>query len=148
MTQIATPNGLAIAGALFMLSGLAVLGAALIARTNIASFAPSKEDLNSKLAIAAGFGLPMVELGLFLQAAGNMVTTSIGPGITMLLLGLALVLLLFVMLDETIAEMMGQQASQPKADQVQLALPAPAVAHKVAAEVIEAAPDKGLALAS
>lgn len=110
MSSLATPHGLAVAGALFMLSGLAILGAALLNRTTLATLKTSF-DTPAKLGVAAGFALPMLALGLFLQAAGNMVDVSMGPGITALLLTLAFGLLLYVMLDETIADALERKAA-------------------------------------
>lgn len=128
MTPIATPNGLAIAGALFMLSGLAILGAALLNRTTLAQFAQSSLLSADKLHTSATFALPIVALGLFLQAAGNLAPMSLGTGLSCLLLALALGLFLFLMLDETIAESVAQRQTVfvSSSRQATFSLPPPA----------------------
>lgn len=151
MTSIASPNGLAIAGALFMLSGLAILGSALLARTSVGSVANSSINSTAKLNVAAWFGLPAIALGLFLQAAGNMVSTPIGTGLTLLMLALAFALALFAMMDETIADVFAQSTGSLLAPgQPQLALPAPGIAAAaMGADNATGTPEQpGLALAS
>lgn len=147
MTSVATINGLAIVGALFMLSGLAILGAALLGKTTLADYTHSKFMSAGKLHVAALFGLPLFGLGLFLQAAGNMAPTSIGAGLTALLLALAFTLIVFLMADETIADMLAQRATSTT---LPAEAPAPAAAKpdiiEVAAPVSATQP--GLALAS
>lgn len=103
MTSLASPHGLAVAGALFMLGGVAILGAALLNRATLGSLKTSFDN-PAKLGVAAWFALPMLAFGLFLQAAGNMAAVSIGPGLTALLLALSFTLLMYATLDETIAE--------------------------------------------
>lgn len=125
MTSLETPQGLAVVGSLFMLSGLAILGAALINRTTLANL-KSSLDTPARLSVAAGFSLPMIAFGLFLQAAGNMAAVNIGPGLTMLLLALAFGLLMFLMLDETIADSMNRRSAVgERAHDDAAALPAP-----------------------
>lgn len=147
MTSIASPNGLAIVGALFMLSGLAILGSALLARTSVGPVANSSIDSTAKLNVAAWFGLPAIALGLFLQAAGNMVATPIGSGLTIMLLALAFAMLLFVMMDETLADVFAQRSGTSLAPSTaQLALPAPV---ETLPDGATGAPEQqGLALAS
>ncbi len=127
MTPIATPNGLAVAGGLFLLSGLAILGAALLNRTGLARISQSRLLSAEKLHVSAWFALPMIAAGFFLQAAGNMVTVALGSGISCLLLALAFLLLMYLLLDETIADALGQgEAVYATPRQSQFALPPPA----------------------
>lgn len=142
MTSLATPHGLAVAGALFMLSGLAILGAALLNRTTLATLKTSF-DTPAKLGVAAGFALPMLAFGLFLQAAGNMVDVSMGPGLTALLLALAFGLVLYATMDETIADALERRAVRPAAT---TAAQAPAAAAtSLPAPVRDAITDAGKA---
>ena len=150
MTSLASPHGLAVVGALFMLSGLAILGAALLNRTTLASLV-TKFDSPARLNVAAWFALPMLAFGLFLQAAGNMVAIPIGPGLSALLLALAFGLLMFLMLDETIADVFAQSTGSLLAPGLpQLALPAPGnAAAAMGADNATGTPEQpGLALAS
>lgn len=124
MTSVATPHGLAVAGALFMLGGLAILGAALLNRALLSSLKTSF-DTPAKLGVSGAFALPLVGFGLFLQAAGNMVDVSIGPGLTALLLALAFGLVVFVLLDEHLADAFASRTAQPAESEAQPALPAP-----------------------
>ena len=130
MTSLASPHGLAVAGALFMLGGLAILGAALLNRTTLASLKTSF-DTPAKLGVAASFALPMIALGLFLQAAGNMAAVSIGPGLTALLLALGFALLMYATLDETIAEALERKSilSPASAEPAPAVLPAPCLLY-------------------
>ena len=139
MTSLASPHGLAVAGALFMLGGVAILGAALLSRTTLSSLKTSF-DSPSKLGVAAGFGLPMLALGLFLQAAGNMAAVPIGPGLTMLLLALAFALVLYAAMDETIADALERKTVSSAQDAEPAALPAPIL--EVITEVAKSDPAK------
>lgn len=141
MTSLASPHGLAVAGALFMLGGLAILGAALLNRTTLASLKTSF-DTPAKLGVAASFALPMIALGLFLQAAGNMAAVSIGPGLTALLLALGFALLMYATLDETIAEALERKSilSPASAEPAPAVLPAPV--HEAITEVAKSEPAK------
>lgn len=139
MTSLASPHGLAVVGALFMLGGLAILGAALFNRTILSSLTTTF-DSPAKLGVAAWFALPMLALGLFLQAAGNMAAMPIGPGLTMLLLALGFALLLYVALDETIAEALERKAAPVAAEAEADALPA--AVREVITEVAKSEPEK------
>lgn len=136
--SVATPHGLAVAGALFMLGGLAILGAALLNRALLSSLKTSF-DSPAKMGVTGAFALPLVAFGLFLQAAGNMVDVSIGPGLTSLLLALAFGLVVFVLLDEHLAEAFASKAAHPAGEsEVSAALPAPV--RDAISEVAKAAP--------
>jgi hypothetical protein len=140
-----TSNGLAIAGSLFMLSGLAILGAALLNRTGLAKVSNSTLLNPEKLHIAAWFALPMIASGLFLQAAGNLAGIPLGTGLSCLLLALALMLLLFLMLDETIADALAQrQAVTLTPEQTQFALPPPQTSEPIAAVVQSKREENGI----
>ncbi len=145
MIPIATPNGLAIVGSLFMLSGLAILGAALLSRTGLANVTNSKLLSSDKLNIAAWFALPMVAAGLFLQAAGNLTGIPLGAGLSCLLLALSFMLLLYLMLDETIADSLTQrQGLALITEQTQFALPPPQASEPLAAVVQSKREGKGI----
>lgn len=143
MTSLATPHGLAVVGALFMLGGLAILGAALFNRTILSSLTTTF-DTPAKLGVAAWFGLPMLALGLFLQAAGNMAAMPIGPGLTMLLLALGFALLLYAAMDETIADALERKAAAPANGEPEAAAHAPLTApvREVITEVAKGEPAK------
>lgn len=140
MTSLASPHGLAVVGALFMLGGLAILGAALFNRTILSSLTTTF-DGPAKLGVAAWFALPMLAFGLFLQAAGNMAAMPIGPGLTMLLLALGFALLLYVALDETIAEALERKAA-PVAAGADDPTPLPAAVREVITEAANSEPAK------
>lgn len=114
MTSLASPEGLAITGSLFMLSGLAILGAALLSRTALAELVNSRLNSTNKFKVAMWFAIPIIGLGLFLEAVGKMVVMPIGVGQTALLLGLAFTLLMFLMLDETFADALAKAPAETK----------------------------------
>lgn len=145
MMPTATTNGLAIVGSLFMLSGLSILGAALLSRTGLAKLSHSKLLSPEKLHTSAWFSLPMIAAGLFLQAAGNMAAIPLGAGLSCLLLALAFMLLLFLMLDETIADALAHvQTVAVLPEQPQFALPPPHVSEPIAAVVPSKREEKGI----
>lgn len=152
MTSLATTHGLAVAGSLFMLGGLAILGATLLNRALLSSL-KTTFDTPAKMSVAGGFAVPLIGLGLFLNAAGNMADVTMGAGLTALLLTLAFGLLLFLMLDETIADALARKAAQPATDrdQPQLALSPPireAIADAAKAETKAGAEAPKIALVS
>lgn len=123
MTALADPNGLALTGALFMLSGAAVLGQAFTSTLQARSGAES-EIASMHARVASYFGLPMALFGLFCHAAGQVTSMPLSPALVCIILGLALTLLLYVTLEGSIVDTITPRAAQT-GDVTRMALPAP-----------------------
>ena len=104
MTLVSNPNGVLIASTLFALSGLAVLGKAFLA-SHMTSIAENyRQAQRNESLVATWFGFPILGASAFLSGVGQFVSGPLGAGIVSLLLGLAFVLLLYAMLEGTIAD--------------------------------------------
>lgn len=140
----AQPNGLAVVGSLFLLGGFAVLGAQLLNRQSLANFPNSGFTGTAKTNAAVIFSVSAIIIGYFLQALASVVTVAFGPGLACLGIAMALALLLYLMLDETVTEMFipaasvssrsHQAALPPPAPVASLDKPAPALAASAVAD--------------
>lgn len=106
MTLVSNPNGLLVASALFALAGLAVLARAFFTAYAAPAHSDDKAQQKNQAKVALLFGMPMLAAGLFLNAAGQFATGPMGAGLTCLLLALAFTLLVYAMMESSLADEM------------------------------------------
>ena len=124
MTPTPDHNWLIIAGALFALSGTALLGKAFLSYLDAPQSGALPETKRNEARVASWLGLPMLGLGFFSQAAGQVATASLSPLVTSFMLALAFTLLLYGMLESSFVDHLSQSA-HITADPPRMALPAP-----------------------
>ena len=124
MTSMPDQNWLIIVGALFSLSGIALLGKAFWAFLDAPASGGQSVLKRNEARVASWFGLPMLGIGFFSQAAGQMTTAHSSPLTTCFMLALALTLLLYGMLEANLVESISAPA-MAKPETPRIALPPP-----------------------
>jgi hypothetical protein len=124
MTLVSQPNGILIAGTLFLMSAVAVLARAYFSAITPQSSEADRQQRKNELTVAGWFGLPMLGIGTFLHGAGQMITAPLGAGLACLLIGLALTLAVYAVTVDLLADRLNLRTSK-SAEPVRKPLSAP-----------------------
>ena len=108
--MISSHNWFIIAGSLFALSGTAVLGRAFTSFLDSSGSSPHALYRRNEARVASWFGLPLLGLGFFSQALGQMSSSALTPLGTCFMLALVLSLILYLMLEGSIADHLSRPA--------------------------------------
>ena len=106
MSSISEPNWLTVSAALFLLAGLAILVRTASANSALSVMTePTFGSLrDSQRRVAMRFGLPMLITGAILHALGQLATSTLTPLIAFMLLALALALVIYVSVEDLLAD--------------------------------------------
>lgn len=136
MSSLSDPNWLGVAAAFFMISGLGILARAFLVGKAPAD-SPEARDADSRRGVNLWIGGPLLASGFFMQAVSQVGQFPPSVFITVAMLTLAIGLMLYLCLEDTLADLYQDRVAEKPVRPARLAL-LPPVATAETTDLIEA----------